>query len=261
MMPILSRRYLSTVAATALTLTIAPAVRAENLSHVQQLLSTKQCGNCDLTGAGLVLAKLPGANLAGANLAGANLSQANLTGANLAGANLVGVSLAGTNLIGANLKGANLVGADLRGAYLSGADLSEVRLDRADFRNAIDLPIMIGSAEEFYGWAMEAGKQKRFEVAIDYFNQAIARKPNYASAILGRGMARWQLGDAKASLQDIDQAASLFETQGDKQNAEATKKVAIELRKPEKAEKGGGSGLGTTMLGLAGTLLRLFIGL
>ena len=58
-------------------------VIAENLEHTQQLLATKQCPSCDLSGAGLVLADLAGANLQGANLARANLSRADLSGADL----------------------------------------------------------------------------------------------------------------------------------------------------------------------------------
>ena len=58
---------------------IAPAP-AENIQHTQQLLATRQCPNCDLSGAGLVLANLTGANLKGADLSRANLSRANLSG-------------------------------------------------------------------------------------------------------------------------------------------------------------------------------------
>ena len=51
-------------AATLLTTmrALAPAT-AENIQHTQQLLATKQCPNCDLSSAGLVLANLTGANL------------------------------------------------------------------------------------------------------------------------------------------------------------------------------------------------------
>ncbi|MDC0840399.1 pentapeptide repeat-containing protein, partial [Limnoraphis robusta] len=76
---------------TMITLSIAilpmAPVQASNLQEIRQLLSTKECPNCNLTNAGLVLADLSGANLSGANLTGANLSRANLTGANLTGAN------------------------------------------------------------------------------------------------------------------------------------------------------------------------------
>ncbi|MFM6437017.1 MAG: pentapeptide repeat-containing protein, partial [Microcystis panniformis] len=67
----------------------------EDLNHLQQLLSTRQCPQCDLSGSGLVQSNLVGAKLNGANLVGANLSQANLSGADLSGANLTSASLFG----------------------------------------------------------------------------------------------------------------------------------------------------------------------
>jgi uncharacterized protein YjbI with pentapeptide repeats len=237
----------------------AQPIRSEDLNHIQQLLSTKKCPGCDLTGAGLVLAKLPGADLSQANLAGANLSQANLTGANLSGANLVGVSFSGTNLLGANLRNANLVGADLRGAYLAGADLTGARLDNADIRAAIALPNTVGTAEEFYRWGLEAGQQKRFELSLDYFDKAISRKPDYAEAFIGRGMSRTQMSDKPGAIADMEKAIALFKAQGDTANAEATQKVVQAMKEPEK-KPGSGSNFGQALVGIAGTLLQLFLG-
>ena len=45
------------------TLTLTTTVQAANPEHVKQLLATKQCQNCDLSGAGLVMADLSGADL------------------------------------------------------------------------------------------------------------------------------------------------------------------------------------------------------
>jgi tetratricopeptide (TPR) repeat protein len=250
----------STAVAFALTLGLASGAIAEDITHVQQLLSTKKCVGCDLTNAGLVMANLPGANLSQANLVSANLSQATLSGANLSGANLVGASLAGANLAGANLQGANLTGVDLRETYLVGADLTNAKLDHANIQAAIGLPTSVGTAEQFYGWAIAAGQQKRYELALQYFNQSLERQSDYAPAILGRGIARFQMGDSKTALVDVDRAAGLFEQQGDKTSAESTQKLAQEIRKPLKEPKGG-SGLGSAMLGLAGTLLKLFVGI
>ncbi|MBE9031739.1 pentapeptide repeat-containing protein [filamentous cyanobacterium LEGE 11480] len=247
-----------TVAAVALTLGLATGAIAEDLAHVQQLLSTKKCSGCDLTSAGLVLARLPGADLSNANLAGANLSQANLVGANLAGANLVGVSLVGANLAGANLVGANLVGVDLRNTYLAGADLTDAKLTNANIQDAVGLSKDVGTADEFYQWAMAAGKEKRYELSLQYFNKALVRNPDLAAAFLGRGMSKIQLGDEKGALEDLDGAAILFEKQGKLTDAETTKKVAAELRKPPK--KRGGGGFGQALVGLAGTFLQLFLG-
>jgi uncharacterized protein YjbI with pentapeptide repeats len=251
----------SATAATLLTLGLATSAIAEDLAQVQQLLSTKKCAGCDLTGAGLVLAKLPGADLSNANLAGANLSQADLTGANLSGANLVGVSLAGANLTGANLSGANLVGVDLRSTYLAGANLTSAKLEMANIRDAIGLSPEVGTAEQFYQWGMDAGRQKRYEVSLQYFNQALVRNPDYAEAFLGRGMSRLQLGDKQGAVDDIDGAAILFEKQGDKANAEATKQVAEELRKPPEENDSGGGNWGQALLGIASGVLQIFLGL
>ncbi len=248
------------VVAVALTIGFATSAIAEDSAHVQQLLATQKCAGCNLSNAGLVLAKLPGADLSQANLVGVNLSQANLSGANLAGANLVGASLAGANLQGANLAGANLTGVDLRETYLLGADLTNAKLDNANIQMAIGLPTTVGTAEQFYGWAIAAGQQKRYELALQYFNQSLERQSDYAPAILGRGIARVQMGDNKSALVDVDRAAVLFEQQGDKTSAESTKTIAQEIRKPIKAAKGG-SGLGSAILGLAGGLLKLFVGI
>ncbi len=81
----------------------ASGVKAENVSQVKQLLETKKCSKCDLTGA---------------QLAGMNLSGADLTGANLRGANLNGANLNGSDLTGANLKNANMANVDLKNASL-----------------------------------------------------------------------------------------------------------------------------------------------
>ncbi len=83
----------------------ASGVKAENVSHVKQLLETKKCSKCDLTGA----------QLAGMNLSGADLSGANLRGANLNGANLNEAKLNEANLKQAKLQGASLIAAKMHG--------------------------------------------------------------------------------------------------------------------------------------------------
>ena len=65
----------STILATTLFFSLSTPLLAENLSHLSQLLSTKECPFCDLSGSGLVMS-----NLAGAKLNGANLSQAAISG-------------------------------------------------------------------------------------------------------------------------------------------------------------------------------------
>ena len=83
--------------------------RASDPAHVAQLVATRSCANCDLSGedlSGFVLAK--------SDLSGADLSTAKLYKADLSGANLKNTIFTAANLSGANLTGAtdaNLTGA------------------------------------------------------------------------------------------------------------------------------------------------------
>ncbi|MEG4284751.1 pentapeptide repeat-containing protein [Microcoleus sp. A006_D1] len=92
----------------------------KTLNQLRQLLTTKQCHKCDLSGV----------NLSETDLHDANLSGANLTGANLKGANLLGANLTGANLKGANLLGANLAGSLLKRADLSGATMPDGTINK-----------------------------------------------------------------------------------------------------------------------------------
>lgn len=95
----------------------APSQRQQR----QQLLDTKSCRECDLSGV---------------DLSGHDLAEAELVGANLSQSRLHGVNLAGANLAGANLGGAILEDTDLRRATLTNADLTEAVFDRTDMRGA-----------------------------------------------------------------------------------------------------------------------------
>ncbi len=246
------------VVLTALVATgaIASPAYAENLEHTRQLLATKQCQKCDLTGVGLVLSRLPGANLAGANLAGANFSQANLVGADLSGANLAGANFAGANLAGARLTNAEMRGAGFRGANLSGVDLTGAQYDTAELLMAQGTPSSVGTAEDFYGMGLNAAKAHNLEKAIGYFSETINRRPDFASAYAARGMARFNFGDKPGSIQDLTQAESLFKTQGNVAEATATEKALAVVKTPEAKPKGG-NGLGIMGISLFSTLLKL----
>lgn len=238
------------------TLTLPAPARAENLEHTRQLLSTHKCSRCDLSNAGLVMANLAGADLTGANLAGANLSRANLSGADLRGANLAGTSLFGANLVGARLDGANLAVADLRNSYLGGASLKDTVLTNALFQGAIGLPVQIGSAEQFYSWALEDERRKDYPAAIDNFTQALNRKPDFAHAYLGRGIVRLESGgEDNNGLTDIQQADRLFTAQNNQEGMKITKELIKQLTTPPPAPKKG-NGLGVALLGLIGTVLQ-----
>jgi len=253
-------RTIALTLCTTLIITNARTIaRAENLDHVRQLLSTKQCQRCDFIGAGLVMAQLPGADLRGANLTRANLSQANLVGADLRGARLAGASLSGANLSGANLTGADLRNTDLRGTIFSSALLTDADLEGAGLRGAIDLPSTIGTPELFYEWAIDSAQQKRYDLAIDQFSQALVRDPSYAPAFFGRSIARFEIGDRKGAVTDMALANALFKTQGNIASVESSAKVLAEMQKPPQESDRGGNGFGTSMLNFVGGLLKLFI--
>ena len=216
---------------------------AENLQHTQQLLATKQCPNCDLSGAGLVLADLAGANLQGANLTRANLSRANLTGADLRGANLAGTSLHGANLTGANLTGANLTGTDLREAYLAGAILTDTPINNAQLLGVKGLPANIGSAVDFYRLGISEAKADNFVDAIRYYDQAIRLEPRLAAAFFARSMAKADLGDLQGAFADAKQAQELYgrlrSPEGVQVSTELVQVLEARLNPEENEPKGG----------------------
>lgn len=250
-----------TLATAALLTTIGlsfPA-QAENLQHISQLLSSKQCAECDLSGAGLVMANLSGANLAGADLSYANLSRANLTGANLSGANLIGASLNGANLSGANLTGANLMGTDIRDAYLVNTNLTGVRLDMAYIEGVIGLPNEAGTKEQFYNWAMAEAEKRNYVGAIEHFNRALTLDPNFAPAYLGRGLIYYRLGNTPAATQDAQVASTLFASQGNLTGQQTAENFITGMEEVQKAANSQGGSRWQNILSGIGSLLLRFL--
>lgn len=234
--------------------------RAENLEHIQKLLSTKECQRCDLQGASLVMANLQSANVQGANFQSANLSRVIFAGANLRNANLAGSSLSGANLGGADLTGADLRNTDLRGTILTGAVLTNAKLDGAALQGAIDLPSNVGTAEQYYQWASESTRQKRYDIAIEQFTQALAREPLHAPSYFGRAIAQFEIGKRSEAIADMTQANELFKTKGDRAGVESSDKILVAMKKPPESNEGrGGNGLGMGMINVVGGLLRLFL--
>jgi uncharacterized protein YjbI with pentapeptide repeats len=212
---------------------LAPTVRAGNLEHTRQLLATKQCERCDLSGEGLVLADLSGANLRGANLSGANLSRANLSEADLSGANLSGASLYGANLSGAKLEQTNLTGTDLRDAYLANVDLKSAHLNGTSFQGAIAIPTQAAKPEEFYRWGIVQGQKGDPKGAIGYFNQALSLNDKYAPAYMARGIARYQLLDRMGAMQDAQRAKWLFLRQRNNDGYNTAQAFVKQLQAPQ----------------------------
>ena len=197
------------------TLVTSPfPTQAENLSHLNKLLGTKNCSDCELSSAGLVMANLSGANLADTNLAQANLSQANLAGADLRGANLAGASLYGANLTGANLTGANLTGTDLRNAYLTDANLTDVDLNTAYLEGAKGILDYAGTPEQFHRWGLQEAQRGNYQVAIDHYNRAISIDSKFADAYLALGLTQYHLDRRAKAKMNGEIAAKLFQEQG-----------------------------------------------
>ncbi|MDJ0726244.1 MAG: pentapeptide repeat-containing protein [Prochloraceae cyanobacterium] len=192
---------------------LATPAFSENLQHTNQLLATKQCQQCDLSGTGLVMANLSGAKLAGANLSHANLARANLSGADLRGADLSGTSLYGANLTGANLEGAILNNTDLRATYLNNAEIRSTNLGNARIDGAIGIPHNAGTAQQFHQWGINEANKTNFVAAIEHFNRAIATDKQYADAYLARALSLYRLGNESGAKVDALKAAELFAAQ------------------------------------------------
>lgn len=222
-------------AALLTTICLATPASSANSEHTRQLLATKQCQSCDLSGAGLVMANLSGAILSGANLSGANLSRANLSGADLTGANLNGASLFGANLSGAKLSGADLSVADLRDTYLVNADLAGANMSGANLQGAIGIPSQVAKAEDFYIWGVAQGQKGDPKGAIEYFNEALSINPNFAAAYLARGIARYQLLDRPRAIQDAQIAEKLFLAQRNTGGYQTAQAFIKELQSPQTA--------------------------
>lgn len=259
-LPIQIMGIIATLTAVGLPL----STQAENLSHLNQLLGTKNCIECDLSSAGLVLAKLSGANLTGTNLAQANLSQANLVGADLRGANLAGASLYGADLTGANLTGANLKGTDLRNAYLTDANLTDVDLDTAYLEGAEGIFEYAGTPEQFHRWGLEEAQRGNYQAAIDHYNHAIKIDREFATAYLALGLTQYHLDRRAKAKINGEIAAKLFQKQENQLGYQATQEFlqgiefANEVEARQANKKGGAGGFGRFVQGI-GSLLFNFL--
>ena len=214
------------------TLGFSTTVQAANSAHVRQLLATKQCPNCDLSNAGLVMSDLSGADLRGANLSGANLSRANLSGADLRDANLSGAGLFGANLSGAKLSRVNLLGADLRNTYLVNAQLTDVAVETANLEGATGISSEIANPQQFYAWGVASAEKGNLQQATEYFDRAIAVKPDYAGAYLARGIARYHMLDSKGAFQDAQVAEKLFTSQKNTTGLQTAQVFIAEIQAP-----------------------------
>lgn len=187
--------------------------QGENIAHLNQLLQTKQCENCDLANAGLVMTNLKGANLRGANLVGANLSRADLTGADLRGANLSNASFHGANLSGANLSGAIAANTDFRSSYVQGVIIENLDLSTARIQGTVGIPATAASAEQFYVWGLAEDRNGNYKAAANFYSKAINLNPDLAQAYLARAVIKSRYGQVQSAIADAEKAQGLFENQ------------------------------------------------
>ncbi|ELS01669.1 putative low-complexity protein [Xenococcus sp. PCC 7305] len=244
---------------------IANPIQAENLNHLNQLLGSKKCSQCDLSSAGLVLANLAGADLTGANLVNANLSQANLTGANLTGANLTGASLFGANLSGAILTDATLTGTDLRNAYLLNAQIEGVDLNSANLNGVKGISLEAGTAEQFHRWGVRENERGNYRAAIAHYHRAINLDPEFAPAYLGLGVIYYKHDEHSKAIANTELAVQLFEEQENQlghqsssqflENMELALQIEADIEKRER----GAANVGKFMGGVGSLLLQLLL--
>jgi tetratricopeptide (TPR) repeat protein len=234
---------LATLAGSAVAGSAAWALDAD----VMKLLERRQCAACRLQDADLVWADLRDANLTGAQLQRANLSQAKLDGAILRGADLRFTSLQGASLRGADLRGAQLLGTDLRQSDLSGAQLDPGALERSHWDGALGLETGALSYEALHNAGVAAALAGRQPEAERLFGEALRQNPEAAITWLARGISRADQGKGEEARQDLDYAASLYERQGDKEEAKRILAAANQLgAAPAKAS--GGNGMGSALL-------------
>ncbi|GBF81286.1 pentapeptide repeat-containing protein [Aphanothece sacrum] len=255
-------KFFISISTTLLTLlSVSLTAQAENLEHLTQLLSTKQCSLCDLSGSGLVTADLSGAKLIGANLAGANLSQANLSGADLSGANLTGASLYGANLTGANLSSAIVTGTDLRESYLTNANLIGTALEQAYLQGAKGIPNNAADPKLFYEWGLIETKEGNYQQAIDHYNKALAINPEFAPAYLARGYSLLRMGNENGAALNVEMAAKLFKDQENAQGQETSDNFLKNLKAMQEARKKdkGNPQLDNFVRGMASLMLQFVL--
>ena len=247
------------------TTAISLPTQAENLSHLNQLLGTKKCNDCDLTNAGLIHANLAGAQLSGANLVNANLSQANLAGADLSGANLTGASLYGANLTGANLTGANLTGVDMRNTYLMNTQLEGVDLNTAYLDGVKGISTEVATPEQFHRWAVSEADRGNYTATIAHYNRAIAIEEEFAPAYLGLGIVYYRTDNQAKAKTSVEIAANLFEKQENQLGKETseeflqTMELKTQIEADMKERERGAGNFGKFLGGVGSLLLQLML--
>lgn len=238
----------------------ASIARAEDLNHLQELISTRTCRACNLSRASLVHTDLSEIDAQGSDFKFANLNRSRLSGADLRGADLSNAVLFNADLSGADLTGANLQGADLRNAFFYGATLDGALLQGANLQGAVGLPEQFVTARTLRQWGEQEAERGNFQDAYTYYTQAIAQEPDAPQLYLGRSVALYRWGYIDEAIADARQAERLFMAQGDVSAQETAASFAESLGEQQEAlaeaQTQGSSGFLNVVSGVAGLLLR-----
>ena len=242
----------------ALALLLAPAsAGAANVEDLMQLLKQRDCRACRLQDADLVHADLREANLRDAQLQRANLSQAKLDGAQLQGADLSFTSLQGASLRGADLRGAKLRGTDLRQSDLSGALLDPSGMEQVHWQGAQGVEPGGLTYPQLHNAGVDAATTGRHPEAERLFSEAIRLQPEASVSWVARGLSRAEQGNKLMAARDLAYAATLYEQEGDPEEARQLREVSEQLLQKASPPKGGNGQGGVILTGAAGLIQGL----
>ena len=165
--------------------------------NLEQLIQTRSCRGCNLTGLNLNRLDLSGVDLEGADLSLTKLSLTNMSGANLKNTKLRGAVLAGTDLGGADLRGADLQETSLENAYLGETLIDDELMVQQEIKPPVTVrPVVHGP----YSHA-ESSSEKDTTSDSWWSRQPKSQKMLYtnvtAAAAIGIwGLATWDYGSA-----------------------------------------------------------------
>jgi tetratricopeptide (TPR) repeat protein len=85
-------------------------------------------------------------------------------------------------------------------------------------------------AETSYNMGNSLMEKKDFQGAIEQYNQTIEIYSEYAEAYTNRAIAKTQIGDKSGAIADLQQAATLFQQQGNTQAYQQIQQVLQQAR-------------------------------
>jgi tetratricopeptide (TPR) repeat protein len=104
---------------------------------------------------------------------------------------------------------------------------------------AVGLPDQIATPENLYVIGLTEAQRGNFRGAITNYDQALTQKPDFAHAVLARGVARFRLGDRPGALEDAKKAQALYLAQGNPQGQEVSTQFVEGIQAIQQAEARG----------------------